>query len=86
MINNSDSNAQIPESERQFIALGEQIVQTKRKARKAKDYRLIGVKAKGQKKSAVPSRAAVSPGFYLPTVNAHLLIGSENSRQAFPRP
>ena len=50
MINNSDSNAQIPESERQFIALGEQIVQTKRKARKAKD-RLIGVKAKGQKKS-----------------------------------
>lgn len=85
MINNSDSNAQIPESERQFIALGEQIVQTKRKARKAKD-RLIGVKAKGQKKSAVPSRAAVSPGFYLPTVNAHLLIGSENSRQAFPRP
>lgn len=86
MINNSDSNTQIPESEHQFIVLGEQIVQTKRKARKAEDYRLRGVKAKGQKKSAVPSRAAVSTGFYLPTVNAHLLVGSEKSRQPFPRP
>lgn len=79
--NESESNAQIPESGHQSIVLGEQILWAERRASRRQRS-----KTRGRNKSAVQSPVAASTGLYLFKVTAQVLTGGEDSRQPFPRP